>query len=375
MLAKIVGSTSGGWTPDRMQAAVQMMEAGAPLFRGPQVSELGRFGGAALAMQRGIPGLSAQQAIGMLGAGLGQSVVESISEIQNLVPPAITAQQRFKKVDPLTASIEGLAIGGAISQRLFDPTGQRSAYAASALISTIAEQAPELLNRGLSPMQVLDELQKPENKALQRRVQENLQGYLISKASQYEFTTGDVSSIMAKEMIPQMRPGPQDVQNWIDRASIGTPEIQTATQLRQAGARQEAAIRTMGGPTEAVRRFLFGGETDEGRYAPGELAGLTRGTGLLGFADSAANLMRKGAFEAALLAGASPLEAGQYILDMLDTTRDPERGKQIEDARRAMAQLPQILTETQRANEEFAKQTERAQNGAAAAAQRHAHAE
>jgi len=337
------------------------------------VDDIGNLGASAGDLMKGVPGMTAQQAMRIEAGILAQSRLQDASKLPNITQALVAAQVSSPLVtDKLENTKQAAAIAAAISSRIGDPDGELSRTATSNLISVFRKKAgPKYADQ---PIMTAIRNAVEEDPGLIRKVRKDLKGRSFTKEAQAEFLfdggVGDILATVARGELDTT-----DKQwNTFERDMKGlTPELKAARTVKRQAAIQDLANKRRA-DAGIYAAILFGGEAGGTTY-PGALpstAGLTDypSDKFLEYSYWAAisnGLVTPKQAAMGVIAGAYEDSASTGIFNLFGSRGEAE----LAVLRKAMidiAAMPEIMAENN-------KQISNGQNAQAAAAQRGAQTE
>lgn len=374
-LSQTIGATLGANYAERVSLSERAIRASIPFFRSPEkLPELGQFAGAALDIQKGVPGLTPEQSVQILNAAYSQSRATDVVNLKNMVPAAVSAQVAFPGADQYRNSLQALSLAAAMSSRIGDPTLEKSATALSNLPEVLLKYGGDLVSKDKTLFENMQAVAAvPEVAEL---VKTKLKGRGPTKGPQREFIDQMLSWQYATEVLPTLEISEAEATRLNRRLLYGTPELQRATAAREYQASEQERLRKRYATAGYVRALLFGGEIGEQQI----MGGLTEGSQQFKAFGSASLSAAQIIYDIAVRGGMDPREAGRRAIRVVEegsrrTTQSTAFYDMLEETIQGLpsesenTKVMEELKQQRKAAEQQAVTTQNALQGANAAAQ------
>lgn len=296
-IGQMFSATEGAVDDARINRVMRVFELSERMFRAPEKRQgLGAFGGAALDVMKGIPGMTPEQAVSLMVGIQSQARITDVANLKNIVPSIVAAQVARPNAPAWQNSMQQAAIAAALSGRIGDDTGELSRTASANLTAVVSQMAPQFGN--LPIMDALREIQKDPK--LRDSIKKELRGRIFTKLAQSEFLneTGAndaISFLMSESILNEITPTQNEMSRFHERLVSGTGDVRRASTIRTASVNQQARIRQQYADRGAIYAMLFGGEIGD-EVVPGAFNAEQRGFGGGGFSDFNARWWARAAY-------------------------------------------------------------------------------
>lgn len=288
-IGQMFSATEGAVDDARINRVMRVFELSERMFRAPEKREgLGSFGGAALDVMKGIPGMTPDQAVSLMVGIQSQARITDVANLKNIVPSIVAAQVARPQAPAWKNAMQQAAIVAALSGRIGDDTGELSRTASANLTAVVSNMAPQYGN--LPIMEALREIQKDPK--LRDSIKKELRGRIFTKLAQSEFLNESgandaISFLMSESILNEISPTENEMARFQQRLVSGTDDVRRASTIRNASVNQQSRIRQQYADRGATYAMMFGGEIGD-ETVPGVFSSTIRPFGRGGFSDTEA---------------------------------------------------------------------------------------
>ena len=339
-------SQTSGETPGRIDQAIDVSRAVAPLFQ-HRKEEAGAFAGAVIDVERSVSGeATPQQLLALMATIRSQSALKTIESLKEFVPAAAAADVTSATGDRLEQLITMGAVFSAMTGRGGDTDGSIAKTAAANLAAVLREELPDFGNFTAR----LEAVAKDPK--LATRLVPELMGRAATKPIAEEILRGGISF---KEMTAIRKKLAEAVhgtafQDTVEFQERGTPALIRSRTAFQNEARVDQMLREQQAGIGMVRRELFG-EKGAISNAPG-IANFFRG------------LNTRMQFEMLNLTGVDPMENARDAAKVFSQFRFGQQDQAVDVVNQAVLDLEEAKNEQFRLQQENQKrQTEAEKRG------------